>query len=71
MAGFGAQGRGQGAGRGQDSTGRGRGMGGGRGLGPGGECMCPSCNTRVAHARGTPCFEMKCPKCGQPMTRAQ
>ncbi|RJR23339.1 MAG: hypothetical protein C4582_05595 [Desulfobacteraceae bacterium] len=69
MAGFGAQGRGQGGGRGQDSSGRGRGMGGGRGMGPGGECVCTACNIKVPHTRGTPCFEMKCPKCGGPLAR--
>ncbi len=50
--------------------GRGRGrQPGGFGLGPGGECVCPKCDTRVSHARGIPCYEQKCPKCGSQMTR--
>lgn len=43
----------------------------GFGLGPEGECVCPSCGTRVAHQRGVPCYKRKCPKCGQSMTRAR
>jgi hypothetical protein len=59
-------------------TGRGSGRGGGRGrgrqpngfgFGPGGECICPSCGTVVTHQVGIPCYEHRCPKCGQPMTR--
>lgn len=42
---------------------------GGQGFGPGGQCVCPSCGTKVAHKRGIPCNQMKCPKCGAPMTR--
>jgi predicted DNA-binding protein (UPF0251 family) len=49
----------------------GRGMGGGFGLGPGGECVCPECKLSVPHKRGVPCYGMKCPKCGKPMTRAR
>ncbi len=41
----------------------------GFGLGPGGECLCPSCGTKAPHRRGVPCYEHKCPKCGQAMTR--
>ena len=49
----------------------GRGRMGGFGLGPGGECICPNCGTKVSHRRGVPCYEHRCPKCGQPMTRAR
>jgi len=52
--------------------GRGRGrQPGGFGLGPGGECVCPNCGTRIPHGRGIPCYEQKCPKCGQSMTRGR
>ncbi|MBN2042406.1 MAG: hypothetical protein JW754_01220 [Candidatus Aenigmarchaeota archaeon] len=54
----------------------GRGMGrqtggrmGGKGLGPSGECVCPGCGYRMPHARGSPCYSQKCPKCGANMTR--
>ncbi len=48
---------------------RGRGRQGGYGLGPGGNCVCPNCGEKAPHARGIPCYEQKCPKCGSPMTR--
>jgi electron transport complex protein RnfB len=49
----------------------GRGRMKGFGLGPGGECMCtdPKCGHAMSHQRGTPCYQIKCPKCGSPMTR--
>jgi hypothetical protein len=31
--------------------------------------MCPKCKTTVAHEAGTPCYFVKCPKCGSPMVR--
>ncbi|RLG21446.1 hypothetical protein DRN74_02695 [Candidatus Micrarchaeota archaeon] len=49
--------------------GRGRGRQGGFGLGPGGYCVCPNCGYRVPHQRGSPCYVIKCPKCGAQMTR--
>ena len=49
----------------------GRGRMGGFGLGPGGECVCPQCGTRIPHQRGAPCYEHRCPKCGQAMTRVR
>ena len=62
----GGPGRGGGIGRG---GGRGR-MGGNRpGLGPGGNCICPNCHLSIQHTAGTPCYTMKCPKCGANMIR--
>lgn len=59
-------------------TGRGMGRGAGRGIGrrqnslgrkAGGsaECTCPNCGEKVAHVRGIPCSQTKCPKCDTPM----
>jgi len=59
-------GRGMGRGRGQD---RRMGRMGGFALGPGGNCVCPNCGTTTPHQAGLPCHQVKCPKCGQPMTR--
>lgn len=63
----------RGDGRGFGGGGLGRGGGhsrmGGMGLGSGGDCVCPSCGTTVAHQRGIPCYQMTCPKCGTKMTR--
>lgn len=63
------RGFGRGVGRGQ---GRGRGrMGGPFTAGPGGQCICtnPDCKKVVSHQAGTPCYQVKCPKCGSPTTR--
>jgi len=62
--------RGDGTGppRGRDQ--RGGRMGGTRpGAGPVGNCVCPSCGTKVAHQRGTPCYNLTCPQCGAKMVR--
>jgi len=51
-----------------------RGKGQGRrnkGLGPQGKCVCPDCGTEIAHQRGIPCYEQKCPECGSTMVRAE
>ncbi|MFA5437080.1 MAG: hypothetical protein WC293_00710 [Candidatus Omnitrophota bacterium] len=45
-------------------------MGGNRaGAGPGGNCVCPSCATEIAHQVGTPCASISYPKCGMKMIR--
>jgi hypothetical protein len=31
--------------------------------------VCPQCGAKVNHTRGTPCFNMSCPKCGTKMVR--
>lgn len=54
---------------GPGAGGAGRGRQGGFAQGPGGNCVCPSCGEKATHARGTPCYEVKCPKCGAQMTR--
>jgi hypothetical protein len=38
-------------------------------MGSGGECVCPRCNTTVAHQRGVPCQDTLCPDCGVKMLR--
>jgi hypothetical protein len=63
-----APGLGRGMGRGM-GRGRGRGCGGGFGAGPGGDCICPSCGTKVPHQAGVPCFEERCPRCRTGMRR--
>ena len=39
------------------------------GLGPMGFCICPKCEYKIPHQRGTPCQEEKCPRCGTKMLR--
>ena len=60
------QGPGTGSGRGQD---RGQSGGGRFGAGPAGFCKCVACGEKIAHQAGTPCYGVKCPKCGATMTR--
>jgi predicted DNA-binding protein (UPF0251 family) len=43
---------------------------GGFAAGPSGECVCTKCGKKVSHQAGSPCYRMKCPECGGPMTRA-
>jgi hypothetical protein len=62
--------RGDGTGPVGGGKGRGR-MGGPFAAGPGGNCICPSCNTIAPHVPGQPCSQMACPKCGAQMTRQQ
>ena len=41
----------------------------GRNRGHNGDCVCPSCDTKVPHQTGIPCNEVKCPNCGKSMFR--
>lgn len=70
--------RGNGTGPGGQGSGRGRARKQGRGgrsregrygAGPDGTCVCPNCGEKAAHQLGIACLDMKCPKCGTPMTR--
>jgi hypothetical protein len=64
-------GAGPGGGRGGGRGGRrrqGR-MGGNLAAGPGGLCVCPSCGYKEDHVAGKPCFDKKCPKCGNALIR--
>lgn len=47
----------------------GRGRFGRKSMGPGGTCYCPKCGYTVAHTTGSPCYQLKCPKCGTAMDR--
>jgi hypothetical protein len=49
------------------SSGRGRMKGDALGLG--GYCVCSKCGKKIPHRRGVPCYQEKCPECGQLMTR--
>ena len=62
------QGRGFGRGTGRGFGGGGR-MGGPLAAGPGGACKCPKCGHEQSHARGIPCNQIKCAKCGSIMAR--
>lgn len=59
-------GRGRGARPGRWGSG---GMGMGMGMGGDGDCFCPSCGNVVPYQVGTPCYNIKCPKCGTMMVR--
>ena len=54
---------------GRGGSGQGGGRGGGFRPGPGGMCLCPACGEKAAHQQGSPCMQMKCPKCGAAMVR--
>lgn len=64
------RGFGRGGGPPAGRAGRGR-MGGPFAAGPGGGCQCtnPKCGYSAPHQVGVPCMQMKCPRCGSPMTR--
>ena len=38
-------------------------------LGPVGFCICPKCGEKIAHRRGVPCQDERCPSCGAKMLR--
>lgn len=40
-----------------------------RSMGPSGHCVCVACGTTAPHARGVPCRELRCPRCGKVMVR--
>lgn len=50
-------------------AGGGRRKGGPLAAGPGGDCVCPQCGQKTAHAAGQPCNQTTCPKCGTVMIR--
>lgn len=39
--------------------------------GPGGTCVCtnPECKNEISHTTSVPCYQIKCSRCGSPMTR--
>ncbi|HOH04494.1 MAG TPA: DUF134 domain-containing protein [Candidatus Pacearchaeota archaeon] len=48
----------------------GRGFKGGKfTAGPNGNCICIKCGYKEPHQIGIPCYQKKCPKCGNLMTR--
>ena len=38
-------------------------------MGPDGRCICPKCDEKIDHRRGTPCQDERCPSCGAKMLR--
>jgi len=53
----------------REALGLGRMRGNDVGVGPGGYCVCPKCGKKIEHEFGTPCTEVKCPKCDISMVR--
>lgn len=41
------------------------------GEGPGGYCICSECDYKILHERGTPCSNLRCPKCHLNLKREQ
>lgn len=66
--GAGPVGKGPGIGRGMGQGDRDQGRGGGFAAVPGGYCVCPNCGERAPHQLRSPCYNMRCPKCGTAMT---
>jgi hypothetical protein len=62
--------RGDGGGPPSGTGGGGRMSGNRPGAGPSGYCVCPQCGEKVSHARGVPCYQQTCPKCGAKMMRS-
>ncbi len=58
--GFGWQRKGRFAGKAPDANGN----------GPGGDCICAKCGYKTEHQKGVPCSTIKCPECGDLMTRS-
>lgn len=51
------------------ATGEGQGVGGERqSVGGTDTCYCHDCSISIKHKRGEPCNDLKCPKCGNPLT---
>jgi hypothetical protein len=59
----------QGGAGGSGRRGRGAMDGTRAGSGPGGSCKCPDCGAVVEHKQGVPCYQERCPNCGQPLVR--
>jgi predicted amidophosphoribosyltransferase len=38
-------------------------------MGVSGFCICPKCGEKIAHRRGLPCQEERCPRCGAKLLR--
>jgi len=38
-------------------------------MGTSGSCVCPKCGEKIAHRRGIPCQEERCPSCGAKLLR--